>query len=67
MGGADHPVCETVGETDQLGQLVIALSRQSEILAIMMARLEALELDSKETSPVPRCSEVVGQPHKMPG
>lgn len=49
---AYRPVCKAIGETDQLEQLD-ALTTQSEILASMMTRLEALELVSKEASPVP--------------
>lgn len=73
VGGADRPA----HKTDQLGQLVSGVIKQSEISATLMARLEVLDLASKESSPVPRYreverlvqwnSEVVGQPHKMPG
>lgn len=55
MGSADRSACKVVRET---GQLVGAQTKQSEVLATMITRLETLELASKETLPVPRYREV---------
>lgn len=51
-GGNDFPVCKAVEETDHLGQLIDALSKQYEILAAVMAKLETPERVSKEVPPV---------------